>query len=257
MTTLSDTDLGGLARLEVVSALRGTEQRIADLRDRVRADRAGAGCARGGRVGVADRVGRAAAAAAAARGDRVDRRRRGPRPARARTTSGPAELRSLARSFNAMLARLGRSAERPRARAGGDAALRRRRGPRAAHAADDACRRRCRRCGAIRTWTPRGAASCSTTRWSEQRRLVDLLDGLQALARGDAGPIEHADGRPGRARRRGRDGRGVAPSRRRGRRPSCPTTPVVRRRLGARAAAGRREPREQRGAPRRPAARCA
>ena len=26
---------------------------------------------------------------------------------------------------------------------------------------------------------------------SEQRRLVDLLDGLQALARGDAGPLEH------------------------------------------------------------------
>ena len=26
---------------------------------------------------------------------------------------------------------------------------------------------------------------------AEQRRLVDLLDGLQALARGDAGPLEH------------------------------------------------------------------
>ncbi len=60
---------------------------------------------------------------------------------------------------------------------------------------------------------------------AEQRRLVDLLDGLQALARGDAGPLEHARGRPHRAGRRGR-----SPRRRRAIRASLSRSSCRRRR---------------------------
>jgi len=105
--------------------------------------------------------------------------------------SGPAELRSVARSFNAMLGRLGRSAEdRNRAL--------------------DATRRFAADAGhELRTPLTSVQATLSTLSrhpdldaarrgellddaLAQQRRLVDLLDGLQALARGDAGPISHA-----------------------------------------------------------------
>jgi signal transduction histidine kinase len=105
---------------------------------------------------------------------------------------GPAELRSLAASFNAMLARLGRSAEdRERALA----ATRR-------FAADAGHE--------LRTPLTSVQATLSTLArhpelsaerrlamvsdaLAEQRRLVELLDGLQALARGDAAPVEHTE----------------------------------------------------------------
>jgi two-component system sensor histidine kinase PrrB len=104
---------------------------------------------------------------------------------------GTAELRSVARSFNAMLGRLGRTAaDRERALA----ATRR-------FAADAGHE--------LRTPLTSVQATLSVLRrhpelddarrdallgdaLGQQRRLVDLLDGLQALARGDAGPLEHA-----------------------------------------------------------------
>jgi signal transduction histidine kinase len=103
---------------------------------------------------------------------------------------GPAELRSLAASFNAMLARLGRSAaDRERALA----ATRR-------FAADAGHELRTPLTSVQTTLSTLGrhpelpherrGAMIADAR-EEQRRLVALLDGLQALARGDAGPLEH------------------------------------------------------------------
>lgn len=189
VTTLNDPDIGGNARLEVISALHGTEQRIADLRDRVVL------------VGLAGvlvavvlvwliasvvlRPLRRLRAVTASIAEDEDLARRVP------DGSGPAELRSVARSFNAMLGRLGRSAEdRNRAL--------------------EATRRFAADAGhELRTPLTSVQATLSTlsrhpdldaARRGEllddalvqQRRLVDLLDGLQALARGDAGPIAHA-----------------------------------------------------------------
>ncbi len=103
---------------------------------------------------------------------------------------GPGELRALAASFDAMLTRLARSsADRERALA----ATRR-------FAADVGHE--------LRTPLTSVQANLSTLRrhpeipaerraellddaLGEQRRLVALLDGLQALARGDAAPLEH------------------------------------------------------------------
>ncbi|MEA2480289.1 MAG: two-component system, OmpR family, sensor histidine kinase PrrB [Thermoleophilaceae bacterium] len=105
---------------------------------------------------------------------------------------GPAEIRAVARSFNGMLSRLGRSA-----------ADRRR--------ALDATRRFAADAGhELRTPLTSVQATLSTIArhpgldaerrtalvedaLAEQRRLVDLLDGLQALARGDAAPGESGD----------------------------------------------------------------
>jgi signal transduction histidine kinase len=105
---------------------------------------------------------------------------------------GPAELRALAGSFNAMLARLARSADdRNRAL--------------------DATRRFAADAGhELRTPLTSVQATLSTIArhpdmpadqreelareaLAEQRRLVELLDSLQALARGDAAPLERAD----------------------------------------------------------------
>lgn len=105
---------------------------------------------------------------------------------------GPAELRSLAESFNAMLGRLARSA---RDREQAHAATRR-------FVADTGHE--------LRTPLTSVQASLSTLgrhpnlpverraaivddALVEQRRLVALLDGLQALARGDAQLLEHTD----------------------------------------------------------------
>lgn len=105
---------------------------------------------------------------------------------------GPREIRSLAGSFNAMLQRLGRSAEER-------------------NRALDATRRFAADVGhEIRTPLTSVQAALSTihrhpdvpadTRaamiedaLSESRRLVLLLDGLQALARGDANKVEQTD----------------------------------------------------------------
>jgi two-component system sensor histidine kinase PrrB len=106
------------------------------------------------------------------------------------TDDGPAELRDLAENFDAMLQRLARSsADRERAL--------------------EATRRFAADAGhELRTPLTTVQATLSSLRrhpeisegrrgallddaLAEQRRLVGLLDGLQALARGDAAPLEH------------------------------------------------------------------
>lgn len=189
VTTLSDPDLGGTARLEVTSSLGGLEDRIATLQRRVALIGAGGLVLVGLLVWLTAslllRPLRRLRTVTASIAEEQDLDRRVP------ADTGPTELRSVARSFNAMLARLGRSAaDRERALA----ATRR-------FAADAGHELR----------TP--LTSVQTTLSSlkrhpeldaerrdamlgdaldQQRRLVALLDGLQALARGDAGPIEHA-----------------------------------------------------------------
>jgi signal transduction histidine kinase len=186
VTTLNDPDLGGLARMEVVSSLASLESRQSQLDRRLLA------------LGVLALVAACAAvwltadvvlrplrrlrtvASSVAEDEDLDRRV---------PPGGPTELRSLAASFNAMLARLGRSAsDRERALA----ATRR-------FAADAGHE--------LRTPLTSVQATLSTLErhpdlpaerraamlgdaLAEHRRIVDLLDGLQALARGDAGPLE-------------------------------------------------------------------
>ncbi|MCW2982814.1 MAG: sensor histidine kinase, partial [Conexibacter sp.] len=108
VTTLSDPDLGGRARLEVVSSLSGLEHRISQLERRV-ALIAGGGLVLVGLLvwltaSVILRPLRRLRTVTASIADDEDLDRRVP------DDSGPAELRSVARSFNAMLGRLGRSA---------------------------------------------------------------------------------------------------------------------------------------------------
>jgi two-component system sensor histidine kinase PrrB len=188
VTTLDDADLGGLGRLEVVSSLRGTDDRIHHLQERLGLLGLVALLLVGAAVWliaslVLRPLRRLEAVASSVAGDE-DLDRRVP------DADGPAELRSLAASFNAMLARLGRSAgDRERALA----ATRR-------FAADAGHE--------LRTPLTSVQATLSTLRrhpdldaqrrgamvqdaLDQQRRMVDLLDGLQALARGDAGPLDH------------------------------------------------------------------
>jgi len=105
---------------------------------------------------------------------------------------GPGELRSLAASFNAMLERLGRStADRERAlhatqRFAADAGHELRTPLTSVQATLDALRRHPGLSEDRRTALLGDAAT-------EQRRMVDLLDGLQALARGDAPEAEHSN----------------------------------------------------------------
>jgi two-component system sensor histidine kinase PrrB len=188
VTTLQDRDLGGLARLEVVTGLRGLEQRLGHLRRRLALLALAALAVVGAAVWVIASLVlaplRRLGAVASSVADDEDLARRVP------ADDGPRELRSLAASFNAMLARLGRSAaDRERAL--------------------DATRRFAADAGhELRTPLTSVQATLSTLRrhpeldegrrgamledaLGQQRRLVDLLDGLQALARGDAGPLEH------------------------------------------------------------------
>jgi signal transduction histidine kinase len=187
--TLRDPGLSGLVRLEVATSLADLEARRAALRRRLTL--LGAAMLVVAAAGVwlaADLVLRplrrlrAVAAGIATEGD-LER----PVP-----VGGPAELRALAGSFNAMLARLASSAEdRNRAL--------------------DATRRFAADAGhELRTPLTSVQATLSTIArhpemdarqrgelareaLAEQRRLVELLDSLQALARGDAAPIERAD----------------------------------------------------------------
>ncbi|HEV7753032.1 MAG TPA: HAMP domain-containing sensor histidine kinase [Baekduia sp.] len=190
VTTLDDRDLGGLGRLEVVSSLRGVDNRISHLQERLALLALVALALVGAAVWlltslVLRPLRRLQAVASSVAGDE-DLDRRVP------AADGPGELRSLATSFNAMLARLGRSAaDRERALA----ATRR-------FAADAGHE--------LRTPLTSVQATLSTLRrhpeldagrrgamvqdaLDQQRRMVDLLEGLQALARGDAGPLEHTD----------------------------------------------------------------
>jgi two-component system sensor histidine kinase PrrB len=189
VTTLRDPGLGGLARLEVVTALAPLERRESQLDHRLLALGLLALVAAGAGVWLAaDLVLRPLrrlrkVASSVAEDEDLDRRV---------PPGGPAELRSLAASFNAMLARLGRSAaDRRRALA--------------------ATRRFTADAGhELRTPLTSVQATLSTLErhldlpadrraemlgdaLAEQRRLVELLDGLQALARGDAGPLEFTE----------------------------------------------------------------
>ena len=118
--------------------------------------------------------------------------RRRARDGRARTsrrrcpTTGPDEVRALAAALNAMLARLQALDGRDGPRAAVDPALRRRRRPRAAHAADRPAREPRRARAQPRTCPPTSAQALVRDTIAEQDRIVHLLEGLQALARGDA-----------------------------------------------------------------------
>jgi two-component system sensor histidine kinase PrrB len=186
VTALRDPGLGGLARLEVVSALAPLEHRQARLERRLLALGLIALVAAG--VGVwlaADLVLRPlrrlrTVASSVAEDEDLDRRV---------PPGGSTELRSLAASFNAMLARLGRSAaDRERALA----ATRR-------FTADAGHELRTPLTSVQATLStlerhldlpPARRAEMLGDALAEQARLVELLDGLQALARGDAGPLE-------------------------------------------------------------------
>jgi two-component system, OmpR family, sensor histidine kinase PrrB len=182
VTPLRDPGLGGLARLEVVTALGPLEHRLLALGlFALVAAAAGVWLA----AGLVLRPLRRLRTVASSVAEDEDLDRRVP-------PGGPTELRSLAASFNAMLARLGRSAaDRTRALA----ATRR-------FAADAGHE--------LRTPLTSVQATISTLErhldlpaerraemlgdaLAEQRRLVELLDGLQALARGDAGPVEFTE----------------------------------------------------------------
>jgi signal transduction histidine kinase len=187
VTTLNDPDLGGLARLEVVSSLTSLESREATLRRRLVLLALLALAATSVLVwlvaSLALRPLRRLRAITSSVAEDQDLTRRVP-------ADGPTELRSLADSFNRMLARLGRSAEdRERALE----ATRR-------FAADAGHELRTPLTSVQATLSALGRhpeldadrrAAMIEDALSEQRRLVDLLDGLQALARGDAGPLEH------------------------------------------------------------------
>jgi two-component system sensor histidine kinase PrrB len=105
---------------------------------------------------------------------------------------GPSELRALAGSFNAMLRRLARSADdRNRAleatrRFAADAGHELRTPLTSVQATLSTIARHPEIGAEQRSELARDALA-------EQRRLVELLDSLQALARGDAAPIERAD----------------------------------------------------------------
>jgi signal transduction histidine kinase len=188
VTTLSDPDIGGRARLEVVSSLRGTERRVEDLQERVAliglAGLLVAGAAVWLTATFVLRPLRRLRAVTASIAEDEDLGRRVP------DDRGPTELRSVARSFNAMLARLGRSAaDRERAlaatrRFAADAGHELRTPLTSVQATLSALRRHPEIADDRR-------AEMLDDALVQQRRLVDLLDGLQALARGDAGPIEH------------------------------------------------------------------
>ena len=186
VTTLHDKGLGGLARLEIVTSLAQLEDRQAALDRRLLAlGLVALLAAAAGAWLAADLVLRPlrrlrTVASSVAEDQDLDRRV---------PPGGPTELRSLAASFNAMLARLGRSAaDRTRALA----ATRR-------FAADAGHELRTPLTSVQATLStlerhldlpPERRAEMIGDALAEQRRLVELLDGLQALARGDAGPLE-------------------------------------------------------------------
>jgi signal transduction histidine kinase len=185
ITSVPIAGLGGLARFEVTSPLRPLENRLAGLDRRL----AGFGLAALLLGGLGAWLAATlllrplrrlrAATASIAGTDDLDQRVRG--------DDGPAELRSLAASFNDMLARLGRSAaDRERALAAtrrftADAGHELRTPLTSVQATLSALSRHPDIPVQQRTELVLDALS-------EHRRLVDLLDGLQAMARGDASP---------------------------------------------------------------------
>lgn len=190
VTTLNDRALGGLARLEVVSSLETLQARQARLDRRLAllgliaivVSALGVWLAAEVVLRPLQRL-RAVASSIAADED-LDRR--------VPADDGPGELRSLAASFNAMLGRLGRSArDRELAHAAtrrfaADAGHELRTPLTSVQATLSSLARHPELPAARRTAMAQDALG-------EQRRLVALLDGLQALARGDAGPLERRD----------------------------------------------------------------
>jgi two-component system sensor histidine kinase PrrB len=190
VVSLERRDLGGLARLEVTTGLRALEDRQSQLDRRLAGFGVGALLLAGTGVWLVSslllrplRRLRAATAGIASTSD-LDQRVRG--------DDGASELRSLAQSFNDMLARLGRSAaDRERALA----ATRR-------FAADAGHELRTPLTSVLATlsalhrhpdMSARQRAEMVDDALAEHRRLVDLLDGLQALARGDAAAVGHGE----------------------------------------------------------------
>ena len=188
-TTLRDPDLEGIARLEVVSGLGALDS----ARPTSTAAWSGLGAlalplAAVGTWLAAElvlRPVRRLRTLASSIADDEDLDRRVP------DDTGPAELRSLAASLNAMLERLGRStADRERAlaatrRFAADAGHELRTPLTSVQATLDALRRH------PELPEERRAAMLGDAA-TEQRRMVDLLDGLQALARGDAPEAEYS-----------------------------------------------------------------
>jgi two-component system sensor histidine kinase PrrB len=177
-------NLGDLARFEVTTPLRRVEERLRELDQQLAAFGIAALLAGGFGTWLAAtlllrplRRLRDATAGIAGTED-LDQRVPG---------AGPSELRSLARSFNDMLARLGRSAaDRERALAAtrrftADAGHELRTPLTSVQATLSALSRHPNIPTEQRTEMVLDALS-------EHRRLVDLLDGLQAMARGDASP---------------------------------------------------------------------
>ncbi len=190
VVSLERADLGGLARLEVTTGLVGLEDRQSELDRRLAGFGIGALLLSGVGVWFVANVllrplGRLRAATAniASTSD-LDQHVPG--------GEGAAELRSLAASFNDMLARLGRSAaDRERALA----ATRR-------FTADAGHELRTPLTSVLATLSalsrhpdmrPEQRAELVSDALAEHRRLVDLLDGLQALARGDAAAMAHTE----------------------------------------------------------------
>ncbi|UUY03768.1 HAMP domain-containing histidine kinase [Svornostia abyssi] len=190
VSELRDPNLGGLARLEIVSSLEALEERERELQQRLLVLGLLTLLAAG--IGVwftADRLLRPLArlrAFASRVAHQDDLAQRAP------TDDGAKELRSLAESFNAMLARLGTSAaDRERAldatrRFAADAGHELRTPLTSVQATLSALERHPELPPERRTEMARDALA-------EQRRMVDLLDGLQALARGDATGLERRD----------------------------------------------------------------
>jgi signal transduction histidine kinase len=185
VSDLRDRSLGGLARLELTTRLKPLEERQDRLRNRLALIGllalllAAAGVfAAGGVVLRPLRRLRTATADIAGEEDlgrRVD------------AEHGPTETRALAASFNAMLARLSRSAaDRERAieatrRFAADAGHELRTPLTSIQARLDALARH-------PDEPPERRAAMAAEALAQQERLVALLDGLQALARGDAAP---------------------------------------------------------------------
>ena len=182
--------LPGSALLEVTTRLGPVERKLSDLNRRLLAF--GAGALLVAALGVwfaADLLLRPlrrlrAATSGIAGTEDLDRRVPG--------DHGPAELRSLAASFNEMLARLGRSAaDRERALAAtrrftADAGHELRTPLTSVQANLSAI-------GRHPEMPETQRAEMVSDALAENRRLVELLEGLQALARGDAAAVEHAD----------------------------------------------------------------
>jgi signal transduction histidine kinase len=190
VTPLPDAGLGDLAKLEVVSSLADLEHRQAELDARLTWLGLGALLVAGlgtflaatRTLGPLRRL-RLAAGRIAAEED-LD--------VRMSESDGPAEVRSLAASFNAMLSRLSASAaQRERAleatrRFAFDAGHELRTPLTTVQTTLSALHRH-------PDVSPEQRAAMLEDALSDQHRLVELLDGLQALARGEATSHEHED----------------------------------------------------------------